>query len=56
MFEDIPRNIWRYSPEYRIPPIPHVPRIPFAVPVFLVLYIAGLTVFSRYKVRIPILP
>ena len=40
MFEDIPRNVWRYSPEYNIPPIPRVPRIPFPVPVFLVLYMA----------------
>ena len=40
MFENIPRNIWRHSPEYSIPPIPCVPRIPFPVPVFLVLYIA----------------
>ena len=40
MFEDIPRNVWEHSPEYSIPPIPCVPRIPFPVPVFLVLYIA----------------
>ena len=40
MFGDIPRNVWRHSPEYNIPPIPRVPRIPFPVPVFLVLYIA----------------
>ena len=39
-FEDIPRNVWPHSPEYNIPPIPRVPRIPFPVPVFLVLYIA----------------
>ena len=38
MFEYIPRNIWRHSPEYNIPLIPRVPRIPFSVPVFLVLY------------------
>ena len=37
-FEYIPRNIWRHSPEYNIPLIPRVPRIPFSVPVFLVLY------------------
>ena len=37
MFGDIPRKVWRYSPEYNIPPIP---RVPFPVPVFLVLYIA----------------
>ena len=35
MFNDIPRNIWQHSP------IPCVPRIPFPVPVFLVLYIAS---------------
>ena len=49
IFGDIPRNIWRHSPEClvtfpgmfgNIPPIPRVPRIPFPVPVFLVLYIA----------------
>ena len=40
MFEDIPRNVWQHSLEYNISPIPHVPRIPFPVPVFLVLYIA----------------
>ena len=37
-FEYILRNIWRHSPEYNIPLIPRVPRIPFSVPVFLVLY------------------
>ena len=42
MFEDIPRNVWRHSPEYNIPPISRVPRIPFPVPVFLVLYIVHL--------------
>ena len=41
MFGDIPRNVWRHTPEYNISPIPRVPRIPFLVPVFLVLYIAG---------------
>ena len=41
MFEDISRNVWRHSLEYNILPIPHVPRIPFPVPVFLVLYIAA---------------
>ena len=40
IFGDIPRNVWRHSPEYNILPIPRVPRIPFPVPVFLVLYIA----------------
>ena len=39
MFDDIPQNIWRHSPEYNIPPIPRVPRIPFPIPL-LVLYIA----------------
>ena len=34
MFEDTPQDVWRHSPEYDIP---HVPRIPFPVPVFLVL-------------------
>ena len=38
MFYDIPRNVWRHSLEYNIPPIPRVPRIPFPVPVFLFLY------------------
>ena len=36
-FEGIPRNVWRHSPEYNIPPIPRVPRISFPVSVFLVL-------------------
>ena len=40
MFGDIPRNVWRHSLEYNFPPNPRVPRIPFNVPVFLVLYIA----------------
>ena len=40
MFWDIPRKVSGHSPEYNIPPIPRVPRIPFPVPVFLVLYIA----------------
>ena len=39
MFGYISRNVWRHSPEYNIPPIP---RVPFPVPVFLVLYIAGI--------------
>ena len=50
IFGDIPQNIWWNSPEclatfpglYNILPIPRVPRIPFPVPVFLVLYIAPL--------------
>ena len=46
MFGDIPWNVWRHSPEYNIPPIPLVPRIPFPVPVLLVLYIA-FDMFSR---------
>ena len=49
MFEDIPRNVWWHSPQCLAtfpgmfgdsPPIPRVPRIPFPVSVFLVLYIA----------------
>ena len=40
MFEGIPRNVWSHSPEYNIPPISRVSRIPFPVPVFLFLYIA----------------
>ena len=41
MFSNIiPRNVWRHSSEYNISPISRVPRIPFTVPVFLVLYIA----------------
>ena len=42
MFGDIPQNVWWHSPEYNILLIPHVPRIPLPVPVFLVLYIADL--------------
>ena len=30
MFEDIPRNVWRPSPEYNIPP--HSPRSAHSVP------------------------
>ena len=37
---NIPRNVWRHSPKYKVRPIPRAPRIPFPVPVFLVLYIA----------------
>ena len=40
MFGDIPQNVSRHSPEYSISPIPCVLRIPFPVPVFLVLYTA----------------
>ena len=47
MFDDIPRNVGRHSPEYNIPPIPRVPRIPFPVPVFLVLYLANRAVFIQ---------
>ena len=46
MFNDIPQNVWRDSPKYNISLIPHVPRISFTVPVFLVLYIAG---WSRWR-------
>ena len=42
MFSKISRNVWRHSPEYNIPLIPRVLRIPFPVPVFLVLYLAQL--------------
>ena len=54
MFYDIPRNIWRHSPEYNISPIPCVLRIPFPVPVFLFLYIAIRNIIramiqTRYK-------
>ena len=54
MFEDIPRNIWRHSPEYNITPIPCIPRIPFLVPVFLVSYIAldGCFCFFNFKIYI----
>ena len=45
MFGHIPRNVWGHSPEYSIPRIPRVLRIPFPVPVFLVLYIAQI---NRY--------
>ena len=43
MFESNLRNFSPHSPEYNIPPISRVPRIPrimSPVPVFLVLYIA----------------
>ena len=43
MFGDIPWNVWPHFPEYNISPIPRVPRFPFPVPVFLVLYIAIFT-------------
>ena len=46
MFGDIPRNVWRHSAEYNIPPIPRVPRIPFLVPVFLFLYIASMDLWQ----------
>ena len=52
MFCDIPRNVWRHSPEYNILPILHVPHIPFPVPVFLVLYIAQLLVQKVYLFRL----
>ena len=47
IFGNITRNVWRHSPEclsleYNIPPIPHVPRIPLPVPLFLSLYTAVL--------------
>ena len=42
MFSNIPLNVWWHSPEYNIPHITRVPRILFAVPVFLVLHIAAL--------------
>ena len=50
-FEDIPRNVWRYSPEYNIPPIPRVPRIPFPIPVFLILYIAGSGILTMLTIK-----
>ena len=55
MFEDIPRNVWGHSleclrtfPGYKIPSIPHVPRILFPVPVFLFLYIADVFLLKQY--------
>ena len=55
MFEGIPRNVWPHSPKYSIPPIPRVPRIPFPVPVFLVLYIASTKIyFSKNIIRFDI--
>ena len=51
MFGDIPRNVWRHSSEYNIPPIPRVPRIPFPVPVFLVLYIAGSGILTMLTIK-----
>ena len=44
MFGDIPRNVWWHCPEYKIPPIPRGPRIPFPAPVFLFLYIAQILI------------
>ena len=50
MFYNMPQIIFEYSLDFSrtfpgmfgdIPPIPRVPRIPFRVPVFLVLYIAS---------------
>ena len=46
IFGDIPRNVCRHSPEYNFPPVPRVLRIPFHVPVFLVLHIAVFKVNS----------
>ena len=49
IIEDIPRNVYQHFPEFLvtfarkfgdIPPIYRVPRIPFSIPAFLVLYIA----------------
>ena len=40
IFGDVAQNVWQHFPEYNFPPIPRVPRIPFSVSVFLVLYIA----------------
>ena len=54
IIEDIPRNVYQHFPEFlvtfagkfgdiprtNIPPIYRVPRIPFSIPAFLVLYIA----------------
>ena len=54
IIEDIPRNVYQHFPEClvtfagkfgdiprtNIPPIYRVPRIPFSIPAFLVLYIA----------------
>ena len=51
MFGNILRNVWWHSPEYNIPLIPCAPRIPFPVPVLLVLYIAFATVFEKQPFR-----
>ena len=46
MFEDI------LSPEYNMPLIPPVFRIPFPVPVFLILYIAILKELLTYLLHV----
>ena len=46
MFEDIPQRVWQYSPEFNVSRIPCVPRIPFSVLVFPVLYIALILLFN----------
>ena len=40
-----------HSPEYNIPPIPRVPRIPFPIPVFLILYIAGSGILTMLTIK-----
>ena len=40
IFHDIPQESLKTFPEYKILPNPRVPRIPFLVPIFLVLHIA----------------
>ena len=57
MFGNIPQaqgdilwNVWQHFPEYNIPHILRVPRIPLPVPVFLVLYIAILGIFLNFYV------
>ena len=48
MFEGILCNVCGHSPRYKIPSIPHVPRILFPVPVFLFLYIADVFLLKQY--------
>ena len=49
-YGDILWNVWQHFPEYNIPHILRVPRIPLLVPVFLVLYIAILGIFLNFYV------
>ena len=52
IFHDIPPESLKTFPEYNILPIPRVPRIPFLVPVFLVLHIAWRITWIYHKTKI----